>query len=72
MGHNTATSESLGMQEPPPVTSTLQMPQAVIISALMAIVDSQNSKSVPAHSTTSSVPQGLLEELQVQEANRGI
>ncbi len=66
-----AISESLGMQEPPPVTSTLQMPQAVI-SALMAIVDSQNSKSVPSHSTTCSVPQGLLGELQVQEANRGI
>ncbi len=43
MGSNMAISESLGMQEPPPVTSTLQMPQAVI-SALMAIVDSQNSK----------------------------
>jgi hypothetical protein len=33
----------------------------------MAIVDSQNSKSVPTHLTTSSVPQGSLEELQVQE-----
>jgi hypothetical protein len=66
-----AISESLGMQEPPPVSSTLGMPQAVI-SALMAIVDSQNSTSVPSHSTTSSVLQGLLGELQVQEANRGI
>jgi hypothetical protein len=69
MGSNMAKSESLGMQNLLLLLAPCKCHKQLLV---MAIVDSQNSKSVPAHSTTSSVPQRLLEELQVQEANRGI
>ncbi|CAM6010045.1 unnamed protein product [Sphagnum balticum] len=58
---NRATSESTGMQGVPSATSNQQMPRTVM-DALIAIVDWQNSRSLPGHAPSGSVPQQSLEQ----------
>jgi hypothetical protein len=58
---NRATSESTGMQGAPSATSSQQMPRTVM-DALIAIADWQNSRSLPGHAPSGSVPQQSLEQ----------
>ncbi len=58
---NRATSESTGMQGVPSATSNQQMPRTVM-DALIAINDWHNSRSLPGHAPSGSVPQQSLEQ----------
>ncbi|CAK9276664.1 unnamed protein product [Sphagnum jensenii] len=58
---NRATSESTGMQGVPSATSNQQVPRTVM-DALIAIAEWQNSRSLPGHAPSGSVPQQLLEQ----------